>query len=47
MCNRTHVRREVHQQALKTHHQSIRACTTPVLIQVTGEEQRRFDQLSN
>ena len=38
--------REVRLQALRTHNQSTRACTTPVLTPpVTGEEQRRLHQL--
>ena len=37
----------VYRHALRTHNQSTRACTTPVLTPpVTGEEQRRLDQLS-
>ena len=35
--------REVRLQAIRSHHQSTRACTTPVLTPpVTGEEQRRL-----
>ena len=54
MCQQAAIRRssessearEVRLQALRTHYQSIRACTIPVLIPVTGEEQRRLHQLS-
>ena len=39
--------REVRLQAIRSHHQSTRACTTPVLTPtVSGEEQRRLHQLS-
>ena len=39
--------RDVRLQALRIHNQSTRACTTPVLTPpVTGEEQRRIEQLS-
>ena len=39
--------REICLQALRTHYQSTRACTTPVLIPpVSGEKQRRLHQLS-
>ena len=55
MCQQAAIRRssessearEVRLQALRTHYQSIRACTTPVLTPpVSGEEQRRLHQLS-
>ena len=39
--------RDVHLQAIRSHHQSTRACTTPVLTPpVIGEEQRRLHYLS-
>ena len=38
--------REVRLQAIRSHHQSTRACTIPILTPVTGEEQRRIEQLS-
>ena len=39
--------REVRLQTIRSHHQSTRACTTPVLTPpVSGEEQRRLHQLS-
>ena len=55
MSDRAYVRRssessearEVHLQPIRSHHQSTRACTTPVLTPpVTGDEQRRLHQLS-
>ena len=55
MSDRAYVRRssessearDVRLQAIRSHHQSTRACTTPVLTPpVSGEEQRRLHQLS-
>ena len=38
--------REVHLQAIRSHHQSTRACTTPVFTPpVSGEEQSQLHQL--